>query len=267
MNKSVASQIRTLPPLPKSVMEIQRITSDPNGSIADLIKVVKSDPLLTANLLKAANSPLYGFSHKIKTVDQAVSLFGMSTIKGFAIASAVRNNMKIDLSAYGVSDTQFVTISQQQNALALNWYQKDRAKLDVLSTTSFLLEIGAVIISSILVAEDLAEEFKQKVQPQNRQEVEREYVQMDTIEITAEIFNYWKFDHDLIDAVKYINDLKNAPLGEYSYALLAIYKTTNLLTPITKQSISEAIKVIEEGNLDLDAYLEAIEQIQNKEHT
>ena len=139
MNDNIIKKIKTLPPLPKSVIDIQKITSDPNGSIADLIKVVKEDPMLTANLLKAANSPLYGFSRQIKNVDQAVSLFGMSTVKGFAVASAVRNSMKIDLSAYGISESHFVSITQMQNALIVNWYKRDRSKLDILSTASFLI--------------------------------------------------------------------------------------------------------------------------------
>jgi hypothetical protein len=108
MNENILKKIKSLPPLPKSVMQIQQITSDPNASIADLIKVVKEDPMLTANLLKAANSPLYGFSRQIKNVDQAISLFGMSTVKGFALSSAVRSTMKIDLSAYGISEDKFV---------------------------------------------------------------------------------------------------------------------------------------------------------------
>ena len=88
LNSIVLRQIKNLPPLPKSVMEVQKITSDPNASIKDLVKVIKEDPLLTANLLKVANSPLYGFTRQIKTIDQAVALFGMSTVKGFAISFA-----------------------------------------------------------------------------------------------------------------------------------------------------------------------------------
>ena len=35
MNENIIKKIKSLPPLPKSVMEIQKITADPNGSIAD----------------------------------------------------------------------------------------------------------------------------------------------------------------------------------------------------------------------------------------
>ena len=258
MNENIIKKIKSLPPLPKSVMEIQKITSDPNGSIADLIKVVKEDPMLTANLLKAANSPLYGFSRQIKNVDQAVSLFGMSTVKGFAISSAVRNSMKIDLSAYGVSESKFVSISQMQNALITNWYKRDRSKLDILATASFLLEIGAVIISSILVAEGLADEFKDRLQ-ENRKSLEEEYVGSDTIAVTAEIFNYWKFDPALVDAIKFINDLENAGDNiEYSAPLCVAYTIVDLFNPFNDEAMKKGLEIAEKYNLNIEALNEAI---------
>ena len=262
MNENIIKKIKSLPPLPKSVIEIQKITSDPNGSIADLIKVVKEDPMLTANLLKAANSPLYGFSRQIKNVDQAVSLFGMSTVKGFAVASAVRNSMKIDLSAYGISESHFVSVSQMQNALIINWYKRDRAKLDILSTASFLIEIGAVVISSVLVAEGLADEFKQRLANEDRKKLEKEYVGSDTIEVTAEIFNFWKFDPALVNAIKFADNLENAEDNiEYSAPLAVAYKAVDLFNPLTDENINKGLEIIEKYNLNKDAFNEAVSTI------
>ena len=261
MNENIIKKIKTLPPLPKSVIEIQKITADPEGSIADLIKVVKEDPMLTANLLKAANSPLYGFSRQIKNVDQAVSLFGMSTVKGFAVASAVRNSMKIDLSAYGISESHFVNVSQMQNALITNWYKRDRSKLDILSTASFLLEIGAVVISSILVAEGVADEFKSRLANEDRTLLEREYLDVDTIAVTAEIFNYWKFDPELVNAIKFAVDLDNAENLEYSAPLAVAYSVVDLLKPFSDEAIKKGVQLAEKYNLNVDALNEAIDVV------
>jgi HD-like signal output (HDOD) protein len=261
MNENIIKKIKTLPPLPKSVMEIQKITSDPDGSIADLIKIVKEDPMLTANLLKAANSPLYGFSRQIKNVDQAVSLFGMSTVKGFAVASAIRNSMKIDLSAYGISESHFVSISQLQNALITNWYKRDRSKLDILSTASFLLEIGAVIISSILVSEGLADEFKSRLANEDRFSLEKEYLDTNTIEVTAEIFNYWKFDPELVNAIKYAVNLDEAENVEYSAPLAVTYTMVDLFEPFNEEGTKKALEIAQKYNLNIDALNEAIETV------
>jgi HD-like signal output (HDOD) protein len=261
MNENILKKIKSLPPLPKSVIEIQRITSDPNGSIADLIKVVKEDPMLTANLLKAANSPLYGFSRQIKNIDQAVSLFGMSTVKGFAVSSAVRNSMKIDLSAYGINEDKFVLVSQLQNALIENWYKRERSKLDILSTASFLLDIGAVIISSILVSEGLAEEFKERLENENRTSLEREYLDTDTLSVTSEMFNYWKFDEKLVDAIKFTSDLENAKNIEYSSPLAVTYTIVDLFNPLSNENIEKGMQIAEKYNLNIDYLKQAIDFI------
>jgi HD-like signal output (HDOD) protein len=261
MNENILKKIKSLPPLPKSVIEIQRITSDPNGSIADLIKVVKEDPMLTANLLKAANSPLYGFSRQIKNIDQAVSLFGMSTVKGFAVSSAVRNSMKIDLSAYGINEDKFVLVSQLQNALIENWYKRERSKLDILSTASFLLDIGAVIISSILISEGLAEEFKERLENENRTSLEREYLDTDTLSVTSEMFNYWKFDEKLVDAIKFSSDLENAKNIEYSSPLAVTYTIVDLFNPLSNENIEKGMQIAEKYNLNIDYLKQAIDFI------
>jgi HD-like signal output (HDOD) protein len=262
MNENILKKIKSLPPLPKSVMQIQQITSDPNASIVDLIKVVKEDPMLTANLLKAANSPLYGFSRQIKNVDQAISLFGMSTVKGFALSSAVRSTMKIDLSAYGISEDKFVSVSQIQNALVVNWYKKDRIKLDILSSASFLLEIGAVIISSILVAEGLANEFKERLENEDRTALEREFLDTDTLAVTAEMFSYWKLADKLVNSIRFANDLENADeYIEYSAPLAVAYTAVDLFNPLTDENIKKGLEIAEKYNLNIDALNEALKII------
>jgi len=72
VNSKIFQKINSLPTLPKSVLEIQSITNYPNPLIKVLIKIIKENSMLTTNLLKVSNSPLYGFAREIKSVDQAV---------------------------------------------------------------------------------------------------------------------------------------------------------------------------------------------------
>jgi HD-like signal output (HDOD) protein len=258
MNEHILKEIKALPPLPKSVMEIQRITNDPNSSISDLVKVVKEDPMLTANLLKAANSPLYGFTRQIKNVDQAVSLFGMATVKGFAISFAIKNTLKFDLSAYGITEDQFHDVSSKRNALALNWYKKNRKHLDILATDSFLIDIGAVVISLVLNKLGKADEFRAKLTPDNREEVEKEFVGMTTAEVNAKIFAHWGFSEDLIESMKNIDN----PQGEYeveSASLLTLKILINLLNGYNEENEKKAFEIAKKYNLDIDALNLAIE--------
>jgi len=261
MNDKILKQIKSLPPLPKSVLEIQRITADPNSSIADLVKIVKDDPMLTANLLKAANSPLYGFTRQIKNVDQAVSLFGMSTVKGFAISFAIRNSLKFDLSAYGINENKFHDVAAQRNAVAINWFKKDRSKLDILATNSFLIDLGAVVISLILNNEGKAESFKKRLlNGENREALETEYVGATTNDVTTEIFKHWNFSDDLIESMENINN----PEGNYkieSAALLVLKTMFDLIKDLNEESKKKGFEIAENYGLDTEALVVALELI------
>ncbi|MEO1954390.1 MAG: HDOD domain-containing protein, partial [Campylobacterales bacterium] len=85
MTEEILKKIKQLPPLPESAMQIEAVYQDPDGSFSDMVKILEKDPLLTADILKAANSPLYGFSREINAINQAVGLFGMGTVRGFAL--------------------------------------------------------------------------------------------------------------------------------------------------------------------------------------
>ena len=54
MDSSILKKIKALPPLDDTVMQIQRICTDKNSSLNDLVKVVEGDPMLTANILKSS---------------------------------------------------------------------------------------------------------------------------------------------------------------------------------------------------------------------
>ena len=253
----VLRQIKSLPPLPKSVLEVQKITSDPNSSIRDLVKVIKEDPLLTANLLKAANSPLYGFTRQIKTVDQAVALFGMSTVKGFVISFAIRNTLRFDLSAYGISEERFHDVAIKRNALAVNWYKKERSKLDIMATDSFLIDVGAVVISLVLISEGKADTFREELKKENRYKVELKYIGATTSEVTAEIFKHWHFSKDLVEPIANIDmPSKTEEYFEYAASLRVLRSAVDLLKD-DENAKEKAIELVKKFNLNAVAFLEA----------
>ena len=94
MNDAIYKSIKSLPPLDETIIKIQQICSSDDSDIAELISVIHQDPMLTANILRSANSPLYGFSREIADINRAVALFGMATIRGFALAGTIKKSFK-----------------------------------------------------------------------------------------------------------------------------------------------------------------------------
>lgn len=263
MNTELLARIKSLPPLPESVVKIQEICSDPHSGIADLTKVVEKDPMLTANLLKASNSPLYGFSREIHNIAQAVSLFGMATVKGFALASAVKDTIKIDMAPYGASTTQFSDVAQKQSALMLNWYTKvDRTRLEILAPASFLDGVGEIIMAGEIIKQGKSAEFLEDIQAgQCVEEVEIKYFDIPSQKVAAEVFTKWRLESLMIDAIAASHNPAEADesVRPYAYALKAVRCAVNLKESFSEASLAQARSILEEAGLDTAPFMHAVE--------
>ena len=64
--KNIITEVESLPPLSNTPFLIQQIysTGTQNIDIIKLVKVIENDAVLTANVLKMINAPIYGFSKK-----------------------------------------------------------------------------------------------------------------------------------------------------------------------------------------------------------
>ncbi len=270
MNDSIYKKIKALPPLDDTVIQIQRLHADENSSISDLTKVVEKDPMLTANILRSANSPLYGFSQEITTVARAISLFGMATIRGFALSSTIKKSFSINLEPYGITAQDFLNISTIQNALMYNWYSKIKPKsLEILSPASFMLEIGKIVLAHELTEYNEDEEFKSRLKniiyPSDLALLETEFLEITNEEVTAKIFEQWNLETELVNSILYSNDPEEAPepINESAKALKVIKTAVNIFNQLDDVSIQNTLPLLDEYGFGHDTFLMATAKVKD----
>lgn len=78
-----------IPALPTSAMKLLELSQDPNKGPADYAQPIEADVGLMGQVLRFVNSAYFGFSREISSVQQALTLVGIRTIKNFALWSAV----------------------------------------------------------------------------------------------------------------------------------------------------------------------------------
>jgi HD-like signal output (HDOD) protein len=262
MKDVLLQKIKQLPPLPESAMQIEAVYQDPNSTFNDMVQILEKDPLLTADILKAANSPLYGFSREINAISQAVGLFGMGTVRGFALASIVKKSFPLDLAPYGISNDQFSNLSKSQHALMTAWYlRKDPKLLGILSPAAFLVEIGKVLISQCLAAEGKAGDLKPKIEELGDVEAaERALCDTDTPEVSATIFDHWRFEPALIETIRNCSNPAEAPQEDQVAA--QVLHVVRVAVPIngvvTDESTNAAKALVEEYGLDVEGFEKAL---------
>jgi HD-like signal output (HDOD) protein len=265
MLENIVERIKALPPLPKSFHEINTVCSHPDGTIEQLAKAIEKDPMLVANLLKVANSPLYSFRKEIRSVLQAVSLFGMATTRSLTTDISIKKLLNVDIEPYGVVPDEFVKVSALQSALMREWYAKvDRAKLDLLFLASLLQETGKILIADEIVKNDETSQFKFEVESSvNIAQVEKSYVGTTTGEITAKIFEHWGFESLMVEAIQFSDNYMQAcdEVKPFSFALQVVKTAIPMNSPLSERSVTIALNLFEKEKMDTAVFAMAVEKI------
>jgi HD-like signal output (HDOD) protein len=84
----VLEQLRKLPMRPTAVTHLLTVLDDPNASADDVASALQSDPSLTARILHLANSPYFGLSGKVGSIERAVVALGASVLRSLAVSTA-----------------------------------------------------------------------------------------------------------------------------------------------------------------------------------
>lgn len=89
--KSVA-----IPPRPVVVQQMQTEMGKSDPDMRKAAAIVAQDVGLTVAVLKTVNSPLYGLSRKVGSVDDAVGILGLKRLAGLVTALSMRSALKGD---------------------------------------------------------------------------------------------------------------------------------------------------------------------------
>jgi putative nucleotidyltransferase with HDIG domain len=86
--------LRLLPPFPAIAQRVLALVSREDVAIRELGDLVKMDPSFSAELLRFANSALFGVRHEVKSVSQSIILLGLDRVKTMATLVAVNRMIR-----------------------------------------------------------------------------------------------------------------------------------------------------------------------------
>ena len=89
-SQELVSQIEMLTSLPDVYERVREQVESPDGSIAEVARLVGADPALSARLLRLVNSALYGPRGRIDDVLRAVTLLGLQQVHDLVLAMSLQ---------------------------------------------------------------------------------------------------------------------------------------------------------------------------------
>lgn len=268
MKKLIIEKIDSLPPLPKSVLELEEFRKMSNKEPLDLLKIIEKDPLIITTVLRVANSAMFGFVSEVETPSRAISLLGVNFTISIALGSVIQDLIKSNLSAYGVSTEDFMFSSNLASSLVNTWVSKISFDLkEDLVLPAFLQETGKFVISEIINDSGKVDEFITKLEvSKNTSAVEKDFIGFSCARITANIFKHWSLSHNLIFSLGFVEDLEHCPKEYQEKAkILEIIKILcDVRAPLSDQNVQRALNKATEYGFDIELLTQAIDSIKFK---
>jgi HD-like signal output (HDOD) protein len=88
--QEVIHNLGDLPPLPQVAARALRISADSDTSSRELQELIRLDQALSVQLLRIANSAMFGRMREVSTLTEAVLTLGFATTRSVVIASSVK---------------------------------------------------------------------------------------------------------------------------------------------------------------------------------
>ena len=92
--ESIVKNMGDLPPSPIVATKLLELLRDPDLRIKDLANAVSLDPVISARLLKIANSVMYHQVKQVSSVDRALIVVGENVLKNLALEYSLRSTQR-----------------------------------------------------------------------------------------------------------------------------------------------------------------------------
>jgi putative nucleotidyltransferase with HDIG domain len=198
-----------LPPIPQAAQKALAFIRNPESNASDLAAVLSKDQVLSAHILRWANSALYGMESRIATVQQAIVVLGMTTIQELILAQSVSDRLLQPFPGYELNrgDLWHHAVGTAIGAKLIS--KEQGLKVDEEAYFAGLLcDIGKMVFEKLLRQTDTS---RPEWSHHPFQEMERITFGIDHAMFGAEMGRRWQLPDNLVAAIGHHHNPEAAP--------------------------------------------------------
>ncbi|MES9899513.1 MAG: HDOD domain-containing protein [Sedimenticola sp.] len=145
----ISADIQELPPIPAVAIKLLQLTAAEDVIIADLSRVIKTDPSLAVKVLRLVNSAAYQLPKRITSLQHAVTILGFSRIRQVALGLSLFQHLRRHLGS-----PRFDMFHYWQHCLSVATIAKSLARAsahtdpDAAYVAGLLHDIGKLILET-----------------------------------------------------------------------------------------------------------------------
>ena len=202
LKRRILKTVQDLPPMPQTVIKAQAIMRDPHSSFKELAGVLESDQALAAKVLRLANSPFYGLSGKVSSLQHASVVLGQKILEELIALAGTRSLLGGRLEGYGLDagDLWLHSISVAIGSKLIAAEKAPQMIPDAFSA-GLIHDVGKLALDSYLrERRGQFETFLEKT-GESFTSAEKSILGFDHAEIAAELCGIWHIPKNLIRAI------------------------------------------------------------------
>jgi putative nucleotidyltransferase with HDIG domain len=236
--KRITDSLISLPTLPTVVAKMLELVDNPKTSASSLANLISRDQVLTAKILKLANSSFYAFPRQIATVKLALVVLGFESVKEMALSFSVLSSFK------GENNKHFDTSLFWQHSVSVGACTRMLARETCyrLAGEAFvaglLHDIGKVVLNQYLpkeFAEIQTRIFEGGAGVEDCEATEKAVIGASHAEVGAWLAERWNLPVSLVEAIRWHQHPEQCPrraelpllvyLGDYLSAKCGLGKS------------------------------------------
>ncbi|HEB71111.1 MAG TPA: HDOD domain-containing protein [Nitrospirae bacterium] len=207
--RMLIQKVDELPALPVTLMEIIKVTGNPDATANDLAQVISKDQSISSMLLRLVNSAFYGHFRSISSVSRAIVILGFQTVKSLALGASIfhsspesRGNA-LDWDKFWVHSLAVAAFSKK---LASKVDVMGEIDSETVFVSGLLHDVGKVVFNNYF-----SEEYKEVVMIARKDKkwirtVEEDLMGIDHCGAGQYLASKWHFPPPVIEAVEFHHD-------------------------------------------------------------
>ena len=209
-----------LPTLPNYVLDLNVLLGQPVVDLKKVGNVIRTDPSLTAQVLRLSNSALFGLRRRVISIEQAAVLLGTERLRTLVLTCSVmqfagKRLPKAQLSTFWHHSFLCALLSERL-ASQLHYCEKEQAYLGGL-----LHDMGQLPMWILVLTE---EENRRTLPPKSWADnipLEREYFGMDHCKVGRWMGISWNYMPSFIDVFEFHHAPERAQHDPYLVGIIA----------------------------------------------
>ncbi len=205
-DKDIEKALDRIPPFPGVVARALKFLRDPASLASKVAEEVAKDPVLSFEILRISNSPLYGFSRRISSLEHAIALLGIKTTESVIMAAYAKTVYDKELKFFklkrGEISIQSFVGGYVAKEVAHDYFPDVEG---VAFTSAILRNIGKLAMEYFL------EKYYDEVQAElskgkSFDKIEKELFGFSSAEISSMVIKNWQIPEEIAEVVKVYNE-------------------------------------------------------------